>query len=368
MVRFARAYALAAVVAAAALGGSRLLWPLVDPSGSPLFLAAVVVSAWYGGLGPGLFTTTIAVLTKMFFVMPPRGSFQVEELAGVLHLAVFAGVAVLISFLTGALRRAEAANRALVAEERAARAEAEAANRAKDVFLAKISHELRTPLQATSSWAHVLARLRSDDLRFAEALTALHRGIATQSRLIDDLLAASKIVAGKMRLDVEPVALGPVIDAAVETATAAAPVPQPTVGVTVVPSVSPVLGDRARLEQVVCNLLSNALKFTPPDGSVQVRVEQDDTSARIVVADTGCGIRPDVLPRLFEEFWQAGTSGPSAQGGLGLGLAIVRHLVELHGGSVSAESGGPGRGTTFVVALPLADTAAEEGLAAAAAR
>ena len=364
MVRVVRAYALAALAAAAALGGSRLLWPLVDPTGSPLFLAAVVVSTWYGGLGPGLFTTAIAVLTKMYFVVPPRGSFQIDEPAGILQVTVFAGVAVLISFLTGALRRAEAANRALASEERAARADAEAANRAKDVFLAKISHELRTPLQATSSWAHVLARRGPDDPRFAEALTALHRGIAAQSRLIDDLLAASKIVAGKMRLDVEPVVLGPLIDAAVEVATAAAPLPQPAVGVAVDPAIGPVLGDRVRLEQIVCNLLSNALKFTPPEGSVRVRVEQDGVAARIVVADTGCGIRPEMLPRLFEEFWQAATAGPS--GGLGLGLSIVRHLVELHGGSVSVESAGPGRGTAFVVTLPLVRAAAEEGTAAAA--
>jgi signal transduction histidine kinase len=347
------AYVLAATAGAVALIGSRLLWPLVDPSGSPLFLAAVVLSAWYGGLGPGLFTTAIAVATKAYFILPPRGSFQIEEVAGVLHILVFAGVAMLVSFLTGALRRTEASNRALAAEERAARAEAEAANRAKDVFLAKISHELRTPLQATSSWAHVLGRTPPDDPRFAAALAALHRGIAAQSRLIDDLLAASMVIAGKTRLAVEPLSLGEVVEAAVATATAAAPGPQPPVGVSVA-AAGMVLGDRARLEQVVCNLLANALKFTPPEGRVELRLEQQGTTARIVVADTGCGIHPDVVPHLFQEFRQAHAPGPAAHAGLGLGLAIVRHLVELHGGTVSAESAGPGHGATFTVSLPLA--------------
>lgn len=360
MSRLMRAYAAAVAAAAAALLVSRLIWPLIDPSGSPLFLAAVVVSAWYGGLGPGLVTTGIAVLAKLYFFMPPTGSLLVDDVATVLYLVVFVLVAVLISSLTGALRRAEAANRALAAQERAARAAAEAANRAKDVFLAKISHELRTPLQAISSWAHLLGRARHDDGVFANALAALHRGITAQSHLIDDLLAASRIIAGKMRLDIERVMLDPVIDAAVGTVTAAAAPPHPSIHVAGDPSAGPVLGDRARLEQIVCNLLSNALKVTPPEGRVDVRLEHEDETARIVVADTGRGIPSEMLPRLFEEFWQAHPEGPRSPDGLGLGLAIVRHLVQLHGGTVHAESAGPGHGATFVVEFPLARPRADE--------
>jgi signal transduction histidine kinase len=353
MARRIRAYTVAVAAALAAFLITHVMWPVIEPTRSPLFLAAIVVSAWHGGLGPGLVTTAIAVLTKMYFLMPPSG-LQVDDVADVLYLAVFVLVALLVSSLTGALRRVNTANHELVLRERAARAEAEAANRAKDVFLAKISHELRTPLQATSSWAHLLGRARHDDHVFTDALAALHRGIAAQSHLIDELLGASQIIAGKMRLDVEPVMLGPVIDAAVRTAKAAAPLPQPAVHVVVDPSVGPVPGDRARLEQIVCNLLSNALKFTPPQGRVDVRLESADATVRIVVEDTGRGIPREMLSRLFDEFWQARTEASGSPVGLGLGLAIVRQLVHMHRGTVDAESAGPGSGATFVVKLPFA--------------
>lgn len=363
-----RDYAVAAGAAAAALLASHFVWPLIEPDRSslPLFLAAVMVSAWYGGFGPGVFTTAIAVVTKTYFIMPPTGSFDIEDLATAFYILVFVLVAVLISSLTGALRRADAANRVLAAQERAARAEAEAANRAKDVFLAKISHELRTPLQATSSWAHALGRSRHDERAFTETVAALHRSIARQSYLIDDLLTASQIIAGKMRLDMEPVMLGPVIEAAVRTVTAAVPAPHAPVRVAADPSVGPVVGDRARLEQIVCNLLSNALKFTPSDGRVEVRLGHDGRAARLAIADTGRGIPAQMLSRLFDEFWQADTPERDAPVGLGLGLAIVRQLVLMHGGAVRAESPGPGHGTTFVVELPLAQD--DGGAAGAASR
>jgi signal transduction histidine kinase len=299
---------------------------------------------------------------------PAAGGLPGGDIADILYLVVFVLVAVLVSVLTGALRRADAANRALVAQEEAARAEAEAANRAKDVFLAKISHELRTPLQATSSWAHLLGRARHDDVAFTKGLAALHRCITAQAFLIDDLLAASQIIAGKMRLDIEAVMLGPVIDAAVGTAKAAAPLPQPALHVAVDPSAGPVRGDRARLEQIVCNLLSNALKFTPPEGRVDVRLEREAAGVRIVVADTGRGIPSGILSRVFDEFWQAQSAGPGSGVGLGLGLAIVPQLVQMHGGTVHAESAGPGCGATFLVTLPLAQQEAAEYAAGEGAR
>ena len=346
-----RAYAVAVAAACAALVLTFIVSPVIEPMRSPLLLAAVVFSAWYGGLGAGLLTSALAVITKVYFV-PPRG-FSINDVDDLLYLLVFVLVAVLISTLTGALRQADAANRVLIANERAARAEAEAANRAKDVFLAKISHELRTPLQAASTWAHVLRGARDDDTAFANALTRLHRNLAAQSHLIDDLLAVSRIIAGKMTLATDHVMLAPVIEAAVDMAKAAALHPYALVTVDVDPSVGTVLGERARLEQVVCNLLSNALKFTPPDGRVDVRLEREGEMARIVVADTGRGIPAQMLGRLFDEFWQAGRAESDSAAGLGLGLAIVRQLVAMHGGTVHAESEGAGRGATFVVELPL---------------
>ena len=346
-----RPYAVGVASACAALALTYLVSPLLDPVRSPLLLAAVVVSAWYGGLGAGLVTSAIAVFTKMYFILPPRG-FHVSDIEDLLYLWTFVVVAVLISTMTGALRRAEAAQRVLIANEQAARAEAEAANRARDIFLAKIAHELRTPLQAAMSWAQSLHAARPDEHRFSDALARLHRTLAAQSHLIDDLLAASRIVAGKMRLTSGPVMLAPVVTAAVDTARAAALHPQPVVDLDVDPSVGPVLGDRARLEQVVCNLVSNALKFTPADGRVAVQLERAGERARVVVADTGRGIEPEMLSRLFDEFWQARTAG-SAAAGLGLGLSIARQLVEMHGGTITADSKGAGHGVTFVVELPL---------------
>src|SRR5688572_13337178 len=353
VVRFIRAYCVGLAAACVALILTYVVSPMIEPVRSPLLLAAIVFSAWYGGFGAGLVTSAIAVLTTMYFILPPRG-FRVDDIGDVLHLLVFVLVAAFVSALTGALRRADAAKRTLVGNERVARAEAEAANRAKDVFLAKISHELRTPLQAASTWAHVLPEARNNDRAFSNALESLHRSLAAQSHLLDDLLAASRIIAGKMTLTPEHVMLAPIVEAAIETAKAAAAAPHPTVQVALDRSVGPVVGDRARLEQLVCNLLSNAFKFTPPEGRIDIRLERDAKIARLVVADTGRGIPAEMLSRLFDEFWQGSGVEARSPVGLGLGLAIVRQLVEMHAGTVHARSEGAGRGATFVVELPLA--------------
>ncbi|MBI1736818.1 MAG: DUF4118 domain-containing protein [Candidatus Rokubacteria bacterium] len=338
--------ACAAAVAAHVL--TRLIWPVVEPIQSPLSFAAVVVSAWYGGLGPGLLTTALTLLGKIYFFVAPMYSFRVEGTLAAVHLGLFAAVAFLVSSLTGALRRAEA-------ESRAARAEAEATNRAQDLFLAAISHELRTPLQAMGTWLHLLRRRARDEVHAADAMDALARSVAAQSRLIDDLLDRSRIVASKIELALEPVDLAAVIEAAVVTARAAAPGPAPVVHTRLDPTTGPVIGDPARLEQVVCNLVSNAIKFTPTTGEIVVRLEHDASRARVVVADNGRGMPRELVPHVFDAFRQARASGAGASAGVGLGLAIVRHLVELHGGAVRAQSDGPGRGATFVVDLPLAD-------------
>ncbi len=258
-------------------------------------------------------------------------------------------------------KQAEQERDELLASEQAAREEAQEATRAKDEFLAVVSHELRTPLQAMLGWILILKGRLADIPLAQSGLVAIERNVKTQARLIEDLLDVSRIVAGKMRLARERVDLAAVAAAAVETVRAAADAKGVLVHVDL-SSGCEVVGDPVRLQQVVSNLLTNAVKFTARGGHVSVRLERDATSGRIVVADDGRGIPPDFLPRIFERFRQAEGS-MSVHGGLGLGLSIVRHLVERHGGAVRAESPGVGRGSTFTVTLPL--VAAEQPALAA---
>ncbi len=246
-------------------------------------------------------------------------------------------------------------NANLYHETREAREAAEAANRSKDEFLATVSHELRTPLNAILGWAQILldGGTGVDLDRRRRGLETIIRNSKLQAQLIDDLLDVSRIISGQMRLDVRAVELVPVIDAAVEAIRPAAEAKQIQVHRVLDPLSGPVAGDPARLQQVVWNLLSNAVKFTPKGGKVELRLERVSSHAEIVVADTGMGIPPDLLPHVFERFRQSDASTTRRHGGLGLGLAIVRHLVELHGGTVRVASPGDGQGSTFFVLLPL---------------
>jgi signal transduction histidine kinase/ActR/RegA family two-component response regulator len=234
----------------------------------------------------------------------------------------------------------------------AARAEAEAANRAKDEFLATLSHELRTPLNAILGWAQVLRVGQNDPTQVQQALSTIERNARRQAQLIDDLLDLSRIAAGKLRLELIPVDLTAVIAAAVETVRPAADVKTIGIGLNLEAGPGAVMGDSDRLQQVFTNLLANAVKFTPNGGRVEVRLERAGSRVRVTVSDTGQGIAPELLPVIFERFRQVDSSMTRAHGGLGLGLAIVRHLVELHGGAVEAASPGLGQGATFTVTLP----------------
>ena len=236
--------------------------------------------------------------------------------------------------------------------------ELEQANRIKDEFLATLSHELRTPLTAILGWSRLLRSGQLDEAGWGRAVQIIERNAEAQSKLIEDLLDVSRIITGKLRMEVQPVALAPVVETAVNGLRPAAEAKLVELDCTLDRAAGPVTGDPARLQQVVTNLLSNAVKFTPPGGRVDVRLEQLDGRARIVVRDTGIGISPEALPHVFERFHQANSSNTREHGGLGLGLAIVRHLVESHGGSVYAESPGEGLGAVFTVELPL--TAAPE--------
>ncbi len=243
---------------------------------------------------------------------------------------------------------------ALLVRERAARTEAQAAAGAKDEFLAVLSHELRTPLQSMLGWTQMLKARRVDDLTAEKGLETIERNVRAQAQLIEDLLDVSRIVTGVIPLDREPVDLRAVVEAALASAAIPAAARSIQVDAVIEARVGEVLGDRARLQQIVANLLGNAVKFTPRGGRVTVRLERDGGSARIIVADEGRGITADFLPHVFERFRQAESTTRRSHGGLGIGLAIVHHLVELHGGTVTAASAGEHQGATFTVTLPLA--------------
>jgi PAS domain S-box-containing protein len=237
--------------------------------------------------------------------------------------------------------------------ERAKR-DAEAASRAKEEFLAVLSHELRTPLSAVYGWARMLRSGQLQAEAAERALDVIVRNVETQAQLIDDLLDVSRIIAGKMRLDVRPVDLEAVIRAAIDSVRPAADSKEIRLQCVLDPRAVAVTGDPDRLQQVVWNLLINAVKFTPKRGRVQVRLQRANSHVEIVVSDTGQGIGAEQLYHLFERFYQADSTSTRSHTGLGLGLALVRHLVELHGGRVRADSPGEGQGATFTVELPVA--------------
>jgi PAS domain S-box-containing protein len=258
-------------------------------------------------------------------------------------------------------RRLEEERRQLLANERAAREDAERANRAKDEFLAVVSHELRTPLNGVFGWARMLQSADMDEPTRQRALAAIVRGAAAQVRLIEDLIDVSRMVAGSMRLELGLVDLRHVIEAALETVRPAAVAKHIEIEADFDGTEATVLGAADRLQQVLWNLLMNAVKFTPRGGRARVRLHRRETAAEITVTDSGEGIGPDALPYVFERFRQEDSSSTRAHAGLGLGLALVQHMVELHGGSVTAASPGKGHGATFTVRLPLAPPAPGDG-------
>jgi signal transduction histidine kinase/DNA-binding response OmpR family regulator len=250
-------------------------------------------------------------------------------------------------------KQAEEERAKLLVREQAARAEAEAANRTKDEFLATLSHELRTPLTAVLGWAHLLRSGKLPAETAASALETIERNARAQSQLIDDLLDVSRIITGKLNLEMSPVELAPIIEAAINSVRPSAEAKNIRLRMELDPAAGAVAGDGNRLQQVVWNLFSNAIKFTHDRGQVKVRLRRLNSHVEIMVSDTGQGISAEFLPHVFDRFRQADGTTTRTHGGLGLGLAIVRHLVELHGGQVHADSLGVGQGSTFTVNLPL---------------
>jgi signal transduction histidine kinase len=355
-------YCVAVVAVMMALLLAVFLRPLAGETPFLLFIAAVIISTWYSGLRAGLLATALAVLASSYFPLPPLYTLDMSDPNDSIHLGLFILVALMISSFQHKVRlaqhRAEELARIredLLAREQEARAKAEEATRAKDEFLAIVSHELRTPLNSITGWAQILRRFgRTDESTFGEALDSIERNAKLQMVLIEDLLDMSRIGAGKFRLNVEPLALADVVSAAIEVIRPAAEAKQIQLVVEADPDVL-VSGDPARLQQVIWNLLSNAVKFTPTGKSIKVKLQNDGADIQLTVSDMGIGIPESFLPYVFDRFSQHDGSRTHRQGGLGLGLAIVRHIVELHGGTIQVASDGEGRGASFTVKLPLSD-------------
>jgi signal transduction histidine kinase/DNA-binding response OmpR family regulator len=258
-------------------------------------------------------------------------------------------------------KRVDEERKQLLDIERAARLEAERTSRMKDEFLATLSHELRTPLNAILGWTQLLKRDQQDPEMLSEAISVIERNVRVQTQLIEDLLDMSRIISGNVRLDVQRVELSEIINAAMEGVKPTAETKGVRLEKVIDRLVGPVSGDPARLQQVLWNLLTNAIRFTPKGGKVRVLAEVMQSHVEISVADTGEGISPDFLPHLFERFSQADGSAKRKHRGLGLGLSIVKNLVEMHGGTVRANSRGEGQGATFIIQLPLRVAKSSEG-------
>ncbi|MBD2001557.1 response regulator [Oculatella sp. FACHB-28] len=297
---------------------------------------------------------TLAYATDQLTTGDTQAPLPQSTITEVAHLSnVFADMRDRLTRRTAERDQMEQEREKLLQRERIAREVAEAANRTKDEFLAVLSHELRSPLNPILGWSRLLLSGKLDETRAKQALTTIERNAKLQSELIEDLLDISRILRGKLSLTVRPVNLASVIQAAIETIQLAAEAKSIQIETRLNPKVGLVSGDSTRLQQVVWNLLSNAVKFTPEGGRVEVRLTQVDYQAQITVSDTGKGISPDFLPYVFDYFRQEDGATTRKFGGLGLGLAIARYLVELHGGTVQADSLGEGKGATFMVRVPV---------------
>jgi signal transduction histidine kinase/DNA-binding response OmpR family regulator len=297
------------------------------------------------------------VIGGLFFGHRETGQFTERHERLVAGIAQQAAIAIDNARLYETARTMESRQAALFEAERVARAAAEQAARIKDEFLATVSHELRTPLNAIVGWINVLQSSNARPSDIQRAVEVIKRNAHSQAQLIEDLLDMSRIMSGRMRLDVQPVALAPVIESAIASVLPAATAKEIRIQRVLDPIAGPISGDPGRLQQVFWNLLTNAIKFTPKGGRVQVTLERVNSHLEVSVSDTGVGIDPEFLPHVFDRFRQADASAARTYTGLGLGLAISKELVELHGGNIRVKSAGRDAGSAFIVALPLAPVA-----------
>lgn len=349
-------------IAAASVVIAMIVRALLDPilgERVPLmiFTLCVGISAYWGGLGPGLLATVLGGVLGAYFFM------EIRSTPNLVGTAIYLLNGLMISFLSEALhvsrrkaessmrdKERESAERHRIEEERIR--EAQQASRLKDEFLSTISHELRTPLNAIVGWLHLLKSGRLDEADRQRAFDTIYRNVGLQTKLVGDMLDASRIITGKLKIERRPVDLAQAIHTAAESVRATAEAKSISLNLNLEICEGELLGDSDRLQQVLWNLLFNSIKFTPREGRVDISLKKIDECAQINVVDTGIGIKPDFLPYVFDQFRQADSSITRAYGGMGLGLTIVRYLVELHGGSISAESEGENLGATFIIKLP----------------
>lgn len=384
-------YGVAVLNVLLATGLNQLLWDDLKLTPMLMFATATAITTVIGGLGAGLLAGMLSVLSFDYFFLPPY--FALDLTAGaflrVIGMALWAlgfykpiaarkrvemqlrntleeleqrvtertlQLSVSNSQLSAEIeerRRAEKQLADALAREQAARRAAETSNRLKDDFLATVSHELRTPLSAIVGWTYMLREGTVSTEQVPHALETIERNARAQTQLVNDLLDVSRIISGKIQIETLPVDLSGVIASAVGTVRLAAEARTISLEINLGENLPLITGDVRRLQQVVWNLLSNAVKFTPSGGRIQISLQQERDAVLLSISDTGQGIEPDFLPFVFDRFSQADSSYTRRHGGLGLGLAIVRHLVEMHGGSVRAESGGAGQGATFIITLPV---------------
>jgi len=338
------------------------------------FYPAIMVSAWFGGLSPGIAATLVSSVLVGYLWLAPLRAANLGTVGDSVALILFVGIGFTISAFSESMHRSAAREhaarehaehretalteserrlRAALAGEQAARAGAEQANRLKDQFVAMVSHELRTPLNALLGWADMLKSNMLEEGRRQRAIEAVHANALRQAQLVDDLLDITRMMSGKLQLRRAAVNLDDAVRSAVDVVQSAADAKRIELTVAMSGSLPPLNADPMRLQQAVWNLLSNAIKFTPDHGVIHTTVQEVDGAIEIVVSDTGQGIQSELLPTIFEPFRQGDSSTTRANGGLGLGLSIVKYVVEAHGGTVSAESPGEGGGTTFKVRLPM---------------
>ena len=357
----------ASAVAYAALGGSPA--PVAFVASAKPLVGAI---AAYFVVNTGLVACAIALSTGRTLWTVWRDDFFWSAASFMVAGTAGAGAAILINrgeqwiavltlapvYLTYRMYRLVVGRLDLLERERAARAAAEDANRLKDQFLATVSHELRTPLNAILGWADILRHGTLDEPRRTRGYQAIYDSAKRQARLIDELLDVARIMSGKLQLDPTTVDVRAIVHSALEVVQPLADKGRVAVSVDGLASSGVVHGDGARLQQILWNLLTNAVKFTPPGGLVHVALHRTPTMLEIAVSDTGCGISREFLPYVFEPFRQGDGSTTRRHGGLGLGLSIVRHLVDAHGGTVSVDSSGDGHGSTFTVRLPVVSVSA----------
>ena len=321
---------------------------LIEPLPAPPFLLTVIAVAWFVGLGPALVSVAVCAFAIDYWFIPPLFAVTTtwHEVASVVSFAL---VGVVVAWLTATRRHAEDERKALLARERAARASAEAANRAKDEFVAVLGHEFRNPLSAISTAVQLLDRVGKPDDTSTNAREVIARQARNIARMVDDLMEVNRIAAGKIRLDPRPMDLAETVRRCVATLAGAGRTERHALAVH--GEAVWVEADPVRVEQIVVNLLDNALKYTPPGGAVDVTIARESGHGVLRVQDTGVGIPREMLTRIFDLFVQGQPGAIRGRSGLGIGLAVVHHLAELHGGTIEASSDGPGRGSTFRLRL-----------------